>query len=136
MRKVAISRWIIGIVVLAAWCTGIFSLQTQTSQLWLHLILGFLFAMPQLSFWEWVIHGTLYHKPMAGGKKIREIHLAHHWGIFPPKRYVHEGPYAFMNIRSKQKPYQTTQKQQADQLTTAVVQRQWLRHHQPRCRCA
>lgn len=103
--KVSIGRLIAGIAFLFAFCGTAFWLHTQTENPFLLSVLAVCFAVPQISFWEWMIHGFVYHRKIVGGKKIREIHAAHHWSIFPPDRYVHEGPYAHMHIRNPMKPY-------------------------------
>lgn len=109
MRQISLLRLVAGVLALTAWSALMLWGAAHSPAIAITIVLGVLFALPQLSFWEWVIHGTLYHKPMPGGARIREIHMAHHWGIFPPDRYVHEGPYAFMRIRGELKPYEMSE---------------------------
>lgn len=115
MRKISLIRLAGGLLALSAW-SFVMLWAAARSPAALTVALGALYALPQLSFWEWVIHGTLYHKPLPGGARIREIHMAHHWGIFPPDRYVHDGRYAFMRIRGPLKPYEMS-----DNLLDSVI---------------
>ena len=86
--KVSIGRLIAGIGFLFAFCGSAFWLHTQTENPFLLSVLAVCFAVPQISFWEWMIHGFVYHRKIVGGKKIREIHAAHHWSIFPPDKII------------------------------------------------
>jgi len=104
--KVSFARFIFGVTVIAAFCGTAFWLHTLTTNPVILALLAACFIVPQSAFWEWAIHGFVYHRKFIGGDKIREIHGAHHWHIFPPNQYVHDGPHAHMRMRGPLKPYQ------------------------------
>jgi hypothetical protein len=103
--KVSVGRFIVGVFVIAGFCSLAFWLHTLTDNPLFLCVLAICYIVPQSAFWEWAIHGFVYHRKFIGGEKIREIHSAHHWAIFPPTRYVHEGPHAHMRMRGPLRPY-------------------------------
>ncbi len=103
------ARVMLGLIVLAAWSVAMVAVARRTVPLPADAVAGLLFAVPLCSLGEWLVHGILYHARIPGLEFARAIHHAgHHGALFPPHRYVHAGPRAFMCFRPY-RPYRMAQ---------------------------
>jgi len=65
-----------------------------------------LFTVPLCSLGEWLVHGIMYHGRLPLLARIRTIHHdGHHFALFPPERYVQDGPTSFMRVRAPMTPF-------------------------------
>lgn len=107
-RRVSPIRYLFGLAVLFAWCTGCVFLARQSGVAGIAggIAAGFLFTVPLASLGEWLVHGVVYHGRLPGLGFIRTIHhQGHHFALFPPSRYVQDGPYEFMRFRKPLTPF-------------------------------
>lgn len=104
-KPVPARRWLFGISIIAAW--SVLMVVVAREAHWLAAVAaGALFTVPLCSLGEYLVHGVLYHADVPGFRKIRIIHHnGHHFALFPPKRYVQDGPYEFMNLRAPLMPF-------------------------------
>lgn len=100
-------RVALGVLVLAAWSGACMAAVMWVPHPAVGVAAGVLYTVPLISLWEWMVHGVMYHgKGLPGLKGIVRIHVAgHHHHIFPPSRYVQDGPYAFMRFRAPLEPW-------------------------------
>lgn len=109
-RRVTPWRWALALSVLAVWSGGAI-LVGREGGTGLALTAGVLFTLPLCSLGEWLVHGLLYHGRVPGLGIIRTIHHhGHHFAVFPPRRYVHEGPSRFMHFRAPLLPLRLAEK--------------------------
>jgi len=70
------------------------------------ILAGALLTIAQISLWEWMVHGVMYHRRLPGLRFITDIHHAgHHFALFPPERYVQKGEFEFMRVRRPFTPF-------------------------------
>jgi hypothetical protein len=114
-RRTSPARYVVGLAVLAAWSAGAILLAARGGTLFA-ILAGPLFTVPLCSLGEWLVHGVLYHGTLS--RKIRQIHHnGHHFALFPPRHYVHEGPYEFMRFRAPLTPFRMSDNALDDALT-------------------
>jgi hypothetical protein len=99
-------RVVLGIAGISFWSGALILLVRVTDSPIVAVIAGPFFMLPLSSMWEWLVHQYLYHRRLPGLEKINLIHNAgHHGKIFPPTRYVQDGPYEHMRFRGPMKPW-------------------------------
>jgi hypothetical protein len=115
--RVSLLRWMLGIGVIAAWTMAMVLVARQVGTA-SGAVAGVLFTVPLCSLGEWLVHGFLYHRGIPGLTFIRAIHHSgHHSALFPPRRYVHAGPFAFMRFRKPYIPFQMADNRLDNDLT-------------------
>ena len=112
-------RFALGVGLVLAWTAALVLFAQHGPQPWAPLVSGVLVTVPLVSMWEWLVHGVLYHGGLPGMAEIRAIHVVgHHGALFPPKRYVHDGQYAFMRFRGPRLPWRMSDNRIDEQLTS------------------
>ena len=100
------ARVVLGVLGVHLWSAGLLVMVRETDNPLVAVLAGPLYMLPLSSMWEWLVHQYLYHRRFPGLQKINLIHNAgHHANIFPPTRYVQDGPYEHMRFRSPMKPW-------------------------------
>ena len=96
-----------GGAILLAWSAGMIALGSLDAPPIVGVLAAIGLTVPLISFWEWMVHGVLYHRRLPGLDVIREIHTAgHHGALFPPKHYVQASAgFPFMRFRSPRRPW-------------------------------
>lgn len=117
--RTTLARFVGGTAVVTVWSAALIVWARTTTQPLAAVAAGVLFTVPLVSLWEWLVHGILYHGGVPGFDKIRAIHVVgHHGALFPPKRYVHDGKYAFMRFRAPREPWRMADNKLDEQLTS------------------
>ncbi len=115
-------RFVTGTAAIAGWSLLLIAAVRQWSHPAVAVVAGVLFTVPLVSLWEWLVHGILYHGGIPSLEGARAIHVVgHHGALFPPKRYVQHGKYAFMRFRAPREPWQMSDNR-FDELLTAGSQ--------------
>ena len=105
--RVTPGRALFGASALLAWTGALMAAVMLVPHPAVAVLAGVLYTVPLISFWEFMVHVVMYHgKGLPGMKGVVRIHVAgHHHHIFPPSRYVQDGPYAFMRFRAPREPW-------------------------------
>jgi hypothetical protein len=76
------------------------------------------FTLLLSSLGEWLVHRVLYHARIPGLGLLRRIHQhGHHVALFPPSRYVQQGPHEFMRVRAPLLPFRMAESRLDNQVT-------------------
>lgn len=112
-------RFVAGSGVVVTWTALLTLWAVRATQPWVPIVAGVLVTVPLVSLWEWLVHGVLYHGGLPGLDGVRAIHVVGHHGVlFPPKRYVQDGPYAFMRFRAPRLPWRMADNRTDEWLTS------------------
>jgi hypothetical protein len=104
--QVSAARWAFALSVIFGFSAAMV-LVARTTGPAAAALAGILFTVPLCSLGEWLVHGVLYHGKLPGLEWIHKIHHAgHHFALFPPDRYVQDGPYEFMRVRAPLTPFE------------------------------
>ncbi|MEL6345081.1 MAG: hypothetical protein AAFV53_18375 [Myxococcota bacterium] len=108
MKGLQRRRLVLAGLALTVWTAGGYAAVIMTQHPLVGVVMGVLLTITLSSLWEWLVHGYMYHgRGLPGMKTVMQIHVAgHHHGLFPPTRYVQDGPYPFMRFRRPHRPWQ------------------------------
>ncbi len=108
LQRIPLTRWLLTFAVFYGFALAMVALARGTAAYGVvgPVVAGMLLTVTQISLWEWLVHGVLYHRQLPGMRFIRDIHHAgHHFALFPPKHYVQTSGYPFMRVRKPFVPF-------------------------------